>query len=229
MKDPELSRLKDEFFRLCPGNGDNADILEGVVFHKKEERTKCVIESFRPRVVLLIQGEKTAAIGSKVQQLFKEGDLICGGFELPEDDHYLEGTPDKPFLSLSFYLDQEISQSMLLKLPSSEVQVKTDPLRSDSASDRLLEAFVRLLRAAQTPLEQEILVPLIRREILLNSLRFARFFLPRNFHSGSTLCSHLKKHRFHSRKLQAPELNRFVKFHFLYVPGGLSQKIQRAY
>lgn len=165
MKDPELSRLKDEFFRLCPGNGDNADILEGVVFHKKEERTKCVIESFRPRVVLLIQGEKMAAIGSKVQQLFKEGDLICGGFELPEDDHYLEGTPDKPFLSLSFYLDQEISQSMLLKLPSSEVQVKTDPLRSDSASDRLLEAFVRLLRAAQTPLEQEILVPLIRREI----------------------------------------------------------------
>lgn len=165
MKDSGLACLKEEFLRLYSDNGDNADMLDGVVFHKKEERTKCVIESFRPRVVLLIQGEKTASFGNQVQQLFKAGDLICGGFEIPEDDHYLEGAPDKPFLSLSFFLDQEISQSMLLKLPSSEAQVKTDPLRSDSASNRLLEAFFRLLQAAQTPLEREILVPLIKREI----------------------------------------------------------------
>lgn len=165
MKDSGLACLKEEFLRLYSDNGDNADILDGVVFHKKEERTKCVIESFRPRVVLLIQGEKTASFGTQVQQLFKAGDLICGGFEIPENDHFLEGSPERPFISLSFYLDQEVSQNILLKLPSSEALVSADPLRSDSATDRLINAFTRLLQAAQSPLEREILVPLIKREI----------------------------------------------------------------
>lgn len=143
-----------------PGLGLNRSSMPGEPLHSVYDPVFCVIA----------QGSKEVILGNEHYRYDGAHYLIVTA-NLPVAAHVVEASKATPYLSLTLKLDPVLVSSVMVEaanttLPRASVRaINVSPLDID-----LLDAVVRLVRAAETPGEAHFLAPLITREIIFRLL-----------------------------------------------------------
>ena len=144
-----------------PGLGLNRSSMPGEPLYSVYDPVFCVIA----------QGSKEVILGSERYRYDGAHYLIVTA-NLPVAAHVVEASKATPYLSLTLKLDPVLVSSVMVEAANTALQQRTSvrainvsPLDTD-----LLDAVVRLVRAAETPGEAHFLAPLITREIIFRLL-----------------------------------------------------------
>lgn len=120
-----------------------------------------------PSVCVIAQGSKEVRLGDSRYQYDPLHYLLCT-IELPSVRRVLDASPERPYLSLRLELSPTLVGSVMVEAghasppgPADARAINVSPLDVN-----LLEAFVRLVRLQDSPLEARVLMPLVMREII---------------------------------------------------------------
>lgn len=129
--------------------------------HSISNRTFCVIA----------QGSKTITLGNETHRYDPAHYLITTA-EMPTLAQITEATPEKPYLGVVIDLDPAIVSSVMVETGhgATYAQSSVKALDVSPLDAGLLEAVVRLLRAAESPQDARFLAPLIMRELVYRLL-----------------------------------------------------------
>jgi AraC-like DNA-binding protein len=125
-----------------------------------------------PCVCVIAQGAKRAMLGEEVY-LYDRARYLAAGMNLPVSGQIIEASPAKPYLALKLDVTpQEIAAIILeAKLPEPPDAAPGRAMVTSRVDANLAEAFVRLLRLADSPEDIPALEPVMRREILYRMLK----------------------------------------------------------
>jgi AraC-like DNA-binding protein len=169
MRDSDFGRakefLKEKILHALPEAGDFSPSIPGLTFFRRDtinERENCV---YSPVIALVVQGAKRSIIGSGEHQ-YGEGYCFISCVDMPGMTMVTKASKEKPFLSLSLFLDRHIITRLLAETgnaPGGEslsTAVSLEKVRPD-----VLDAFGRLADTIEKPEQMLILAPMIIREI----------------------------------------------------------------
>ncbi|MBW4528346.1 MAG: AraC family transcriptional regulator [Phormidium tanganyikae FI6-MK23] len=149
--------------------------LQGLHFYRISSPSECVHSVSIPAFCVIAQGSKEVLLGSDCYQ-YDPMHYLLGTVELPIASRILEASPEKPFLSLRLDLDPSLVGSVMVEAGYSSAQrgasvkaIDVSPLDID-----LLDAVVRLVRLLDAPAEAQVLMPLIKQEIIYRLLMGAQ-------------------------------------------------------
>ena len=122
-------------------------------------------------LAVVAQGTKRLSIGSFVHD-YGPGQFLVASVDLPVTGQFMDASPQRPALGFGLELRPEVVAELMLTPSAAEF---TRPARGESsppaiavgtASPRLLDATVRMLRLLDDPRDIPVLAPMIEREIL---------------------------------------------------------------
>lgn len=122
-------------------------------------------------LAVVAQGAKRLAVGDTVHD-YGPGQFIVTSVELPVSGQFLDASPEEPALGFGITLRPEVIAELMLSPAAAELRRTTrgEPAPSavavGQASERLVDASVRMLRLLGHPRDVPVLAPLIEREIL---------------------------------------------------------------
>jgi len=131
-----------------------------------------VYGAFKPSLCVVAQGAKEIYLGDNAYRYDPERYLIAT-VELPMTGRVVEATPDRPYLSLRLNLDPALVGSVMVEcgLPSPRSQSDARAIYVSNLGPDLLDALVRLVSLVGNEVEQKVLMPLVKREIVFRLLQ----------------------------------------------------------
>jgi AraC-like DNA-binding protein len=117
-------------------------------------------------IIVVAQGKKLIKIGAKEHHY---GENICfvSGVDMPVTSCVMEASEEKPYLSMSLYLDTGLIASLASKVPPSPGHgggIALGAMTQEVEPD-LLDAFLRLVELTDKPKQIPIMKELLLREI----------------------------------------------------------------
>jgi AraC-like DNA-binding protein len=111
-------------------------------------------------------------LGDEVYQ-YDRAHFLAGSVDLPVCGQVVDATPEKPYLSLKFDLDAREVTELLLDVPAiaERTSVPARGLLVSRVNLQVVEAFLRLLRLADTPQDIPALEGAMRREVLYRMMQ----------------------------------------------------------
>ncbi|MGW0084787.1 AraC family transcriptional regulator N-terminal domain-containing protein [Streptomyces sp. NPDC003393] len=171
MATPELEELRTLIGRLAAGRPRPRTVDGvGVTVFSTTRTTAPLGNVAEPVVALVAQGAKRSVLGDRVFD-YAAGQFLVVTVELPLTSWISAADDVEPFLAVSLPLDpptvaELLFEVPLLPAPPGLAAAGSGPaLATSDASSELLDAFVRLLRLADSPTDRRVLGPAIRREI----------------------------------------------------------------
>jgi AraC-like DNA-binding protein len=150
---------------------ENAPQLPGLHVYRSDEPTKIEAMIYKPIVCLIVQGEKEITIGEETV-LLKEGKCVVVGHDLPVLAKITKASTHKPYLSLIIQLDLDLLRTLDGVLDEFELDTEAPrSLEVATASDATVEVLNRYLALAEDPLEAQVLLPLVKKELHFRLLR----------------------------------------------------------
>lgn len=137
---------------------------------KVTEPTELFPEIYQPLVSLILQGEKRLLIGNQVLN-YTTGYTFIGSVELPVVGEIVQASASVPYLAVSLTFDRSVVADLLSLEPSPAKLPDTRSFCVNHASDRLIDAWLRMLHLMEQPDEIAVMAPLLEREILFRLLR----------------------------------------------------------
>ncbi|MFK0166982.1 AraC family transcriptional regulator N-terminal domain-containing protein [Rhizobium sp. NPDC090279] len=137
---------------------------------KVTEPTELFPEVYQPLVSLILQGEKRLLIGNQVLN-YATGYTFIGSVELPVVGEIVQASARVPYLAASLTFDRSVVADLLSLEPSPTKLPDTRSFCVNHASDRLIDAWLRMLHLMEQPDEIAVMAPLLEREILFRLLR----------------------------------------------------------
>jgi AraC-like DNA-binding protein len=122
-------------------------------------------------LAVIAQGSKRLSVGATVHD-YGPGEYLVASVDLPVTGQFRDAAPEHPALGFGLELRPEVVAELMLNSAASDF---TRPVRGESsppavavgtASERLLDAAVRMLRLLDHPRDIPVLAPMIEREIL---------------------------------------------------------------
>lgn len=168
----DLARLVD---RNAPEDGIRESPLAGTQCMKFSHPTQRAKSCWGSSLCIVAQGCKEIVLGRAVYRS-EDAHYIATPIDLPVTSRVASASPEKPFLCLKLALDP-----MLLSEVHAQIE-RDSPGEPESlargvfvgrASDRMLEAAIRLGELFQTPEDIPVLGPLIIKEIFYHLLKGA--------------------------------------------------------
>lgn len=169
---PDSGRLS-ELRRLIARHAARGETtaIDGVLVSSATESGEPEAASSGTVMALVAQGTKRLACGSRVHE-YTAGQYLVASVDLPISGHYSQASPERPALGFGLVLRPARIAALLLEAgPVAPTRVVTPALGVADASDELLDAAIRMLRLLDDPADQDILAPMIEREILWRLLR----------------------------------------------------------
>ncbi len=178
-----LAALREEVRRCAVREGHVASPFEGLYYYRadapvgpKRVDTPGVV------VAVIVDRAMTIELASQGTLRYEPGSYLFIIRETQYTSVIEQATPPRPYLSFAVTLDAEVVAETLLSM---EDGLDDDGLDDDGASDdhdawverwddALGEAFLRLLRSIDDPLERRLVAPLVVREIVVRLLRCER-------------------------------------------------------
>jgi AraC-like DNA-binding protein len=167
--------LAERVARAVPEDGDR-EPLRGVHLVRVSRTTEPVHGVAYPSFCVIAQGTKEIHLGEE-RYRYDPYHYLLTTIELPILIQQVQGSPERPYLSLRLDLDAALVASVMI-----EAGMPSPPGRGASASNvraidvspleaSLLDATVRLMRVLDAPpAEARVLLPLVQREIILRLL-----------------------------------------------------------
>lgn len=159
--------LKEGILRNTPlGSGTHETRIKGLAFHRQVSNQDPKPHFYQPVVIVVAQGKKSIRIGAED---YRYGENICfvSGVDLPVTSCVMEASEEKPYLSMSLYLDTGLIASLASRVPPSpdyEGGLSTGAMVQEVEPD-LLDAFLRLTELAEKPKPIPVMEDLLLREI----------------------------------------------------------------
>lgn len=145
--------------------------LDGVHIARRSAPMDKVYSVLEPSLAIIAQGSKVLFLGDSHYQ-YDPFKYLLTTLELPRISHIVEASKEKPYLSVRLELDPNMVSSVMIE--SGQVMEKrnadAEATKVNPLSVEMLEAVVRLVRLIEHPGEAQILMPLIKREIVFRLL-----------------------------------------------------------
>lgn len=167
MKDLRFE-LAEIIARFAAEDGIHASAVEGVHYIKFSQTDRPTRRHWRASLGIVVQGCKEVALGEEVYR-FDDAHYIAAPIDLPVTSRIFSASREKPFLSLLIDFDALAVSEVAAQLDAERPKETDNPLRAvfvGEASERMLEAAVRLAKQFETPEDAPVLAPLIIKEIL---------------------------------------------------------------
>ena len=167
------SDLAKTIRRLALVDGLQESCLRGTHCIKISQTDRRAKRYWRASLSIVAQGCKEIVLGREVYRC-DGGHYIAAPIDLPVSSRILSATPEHPFLCLKIDFDSlTLSQVATHMQKVSPIETE-NPLRAlfiGKASDKMLDAALRLGMLLQTPDDVRVLGPLVIREILYHLLK----------------------------------------------------------
>lgn len=137
---------------------------------KVTEPTELFPEIYQPLVSLILQGEKRLLIGNEVLN-YTAGHTFIASVELPVVGEIVQASARGPYLAVSLTFDRSVVADLLSVTPIPSRMFDTRSYSVSHASDRMIDAWLRMLHLMEQPDEIAVMAPLLEREILFRLLR----------------------------------------------------------
>lgn len=166
IKEDILAALKDILMRHLPAPEIRPSPINGLVLVRREDPPAPDRCFERPLVSVIVQGSKRSLIGSQ-EFVFRRGQFLVSGIDMPSSSSFFDTAPGQPFLSLFFYLDRQILTDLMLRMrPAGKTPQEDGPaVAVADAEPEFLEAVLRLAELLDKPEQIAIRAPMILREL----------------------------------------------------------------
>lgn len=144
---------------------------EGLRLTRASQPTDRVHGVTRPSFCVIAQGAKEVYLGDRHYRYDPENYLLAT-VELPITGRVIEATPALPYLALRLDLEPTVVGSVMVEagLPVPASQNDAKGVVVSGLDSGLLDATVRLMRLLDSPEEAQVLLPMVRREIVFRLL-----------------------------------------------------------
>ena len=173
----ELRELITRHVASGEGTGDDGVVqtaIDGVLLSSVTQNVEAVAPTSGTVFAVIAQGGKRLALGERVYE-YRAGQYLVASLDLPIAGSYWYAGENEPALGFGLVLEPSAVASVLLD--AADNGAPPPPRRSPGgaapsalgvgdASSELLDAVVRLLRLLDSPCDQGVLAPMIKREIL---------------------------------------------------------------
>jgi AraC-like DNA-binding protein len=189
MKDlrSDLAKIIAHF---TPGDGLHESPIPGVHCIKFSQTDRPTKRHWRASLGIVVQGCKEIALGDEVYR-FDDAHYIAVPIDLPVTSRIFSASREKPFLSLLIDFDSLALSEVAAQLDAEYPKEIDNPLRAifiGEASEKMLDAAIRLGKLFETPEDAPVLAPLVIKEILYYLLKGADGAAIRQFvRSGSKM------------------------------------------
>ena len=166
IKEDILAALKDILMRHLPAPEIRPSPIDGLVLVRREDPPAPDRCFERPLVSVIVQGSKRSLIGSQ-EFVFRRGQFLVSGIDMPSSSSFFDTAPGQPFLSLFFYLDRQILTDLMLRMrPAGKAPQEDGPgVAVADAEPEFLEAVLRLAELLDKPEQIAIRAPMILQEL----------------------------------------------------------------
>lgn len=138
------------------------------VFLVRREAVNCSESCFtRPLASLIVQGSKRARLGER-EYTIRADQCLVAAVDMPSLSHAVDPTPERPFLSLFFYLDRQMLGELIMAMPPEERAAGVGDGGGVAVADAdpdLMEGVLRLAELLDKPRQIPVRAPLIMREL----------------------------------------------------------------
>ncbi|VVE61310.1 AraC family transcriptional regulator [Pandoraea captiosa] len=171
----------------------------------------------KPALCIVVQGAKWTAFGAH-KLVYRAGEALVVNLEMPGASQVIEGSADRPYLSIVIELDQAAMREVLAQLDSPPA-ADTDAPESAFVMPlerELIDCASRAIRLLETPDAVPVLYPLLMREICYWLLsgphggRIANAIVGGERHVGVVKAMHVLRERF-AQPFRIEELAAFAK------------------
>jgi AraC-like DNA-binding protein len=159
--------------RGAVNEGSTSGAIPGLNFHRASTLASvCKTESLGPNLAVVVQGRKVCTFGT-VALAYQPSQYMVITSETDFAADVIEASPQRPYLSVCLRLDPDVIAETLLALVDRDAApvAETAPAYVTELDAPITECVVRLLRAAEDPLERSVVVPLIVKELVFRLLR----------------------------------------------------------
>lgn len=119
---------------------------------------------YKPMAILVLQGTKQTVLGSE-KFTYHENQLVVTSIDIPTIGSIVEASPEKPFMTLIFDLDNYVISQLLSEGSYPQNETARRGMGITDADESLLDAFSRLVALAGQPEHQKVMAPMIIKEI----------------------------------------------------------------
>jgi AraC-like DNA-binding protein len=171
-----MKNLRDELAKLIdifsPADGLNQSPVAGVHclrYSKTDRRTK---RRWRACLAIVAQGCKEVVLGCEAYRL-DDAQYTATPIHLPVISRVASAMPEKPFLALLIDIDPLTLSEAAAQLDQDSLNETGSPVLaifSGKASEKMLEAVIRLAKLFLTPEDAPVLGPLVIKEIFYHLL-----------------------------------------------------------
>lgn len=176
--------------RFTSEDGLHASPVPGVHCIKFSQTDRPTKRHWRASLGIVVQGCKEIALGDEVYR-FDDAHYIAVPIDLPVTSRIFSASREKPFLSLLIDFDALALSEVAAQFDAEYPKEIDNPLRAifiGEASEKMLDAAVRLGKLFETPEDAPVLAPLVIKEILYYLLKAADGAAIRQFvRSGSKM------------------------------------------
>lgn len=130
----------------------------------------CADQVYQPMLHLVLQGSKTLSIGDKVSN-YPTATYFLVPVDVPATGQIRQEGPGRPYLAISLTLDPHVIAGLLQGDVEVAEQTGASCFSGVPASGEMMDAWLRMMRLMDRPLESAVLAPMIEREILFRALQ----------------------------------------------------------
>ena len=144
--------------------------IEGLSVVRARQTTGFYGTLYSPLLCLVLQGAKESYLGDAAVP-FRAGEALIVSLNMPTVSRIIEAAPEAPYIALALELDLGIVREFYAEL-GGEVYGEDDSpaIVTGHADEELIDAMGRLFGLLSRPVEQGIMLPLLKREIHMRLL-----------------------------------------------------------
>jgi len=126
---------------------------------------------YEPMVNLIVDGGKALTVGNRTYSIRAGGYFVVAA-HVPATGTVFQGGPGRPYVGVSLSIEPAILGEILLEAGGEHADRSDRPVQAvEPASPEFLDAWRRMLRLMDSPMEIRGLAPLYEREILFRVLQ----------------------------------------------------------
>lgn len=156
--------LKNRVQELFPAPGMLQTGIKGFSASLRTAPTSNQHCFYKPMAIVVLQGKKQTMLGTE-KFTYNENQLVVTSIDIPTVGSIVEASPEKPFMTLIFDLDNYVISQLLSEGSYAKNETARRGMGIADADENLLDAFYRLIALVGQPERQKVMAPMIIKEI----------------------------------------------------------------